>query len=184
MLLGQIEDEISRCCMFDLQLVEDLVQSLVGGFEQVNMGKAAIAFEGIPINRYTELLIELEAMGFNVDPTLFVDQLRPGLFKKKVANMFELKIMWHKKTKHSRMEVKLISGDCLEIEPQQYITKTGYQVIMANTPDKNVFLAACGPQVPKTRWKRWLSASGIPDLAQSISAESAMQETTQDPGPC
>jgi hypothetical protein len=86
---------------------------------------------GVALADLTRLLIRLQWIGFNVDPTPLVDKLRPQILQRKRAGLVnsELDIVWFGKFRPPR-EIWLTSPLRPEDSGESIITATGQRIIL------------------------------------------------------
>ncbi|MBE0436966.1 MAG: hypothetical protein IBX56_14315 [Methylomicrobium sp.] len=103
------------------------------------------------------LLIRLEMLGFDIDPSPLVNAVTPESDKQKFVNCFAIESLLFAKHRHKRIieiEEKLSES----IEPITEITKTGYKVGLIEIDGKTLFISK-GPNARK-KTAGWIGKYG------------------------
>lgn len=101
--------------------------------------KSVSEFDAIRCEDVALLLILMQRIGFQTDPSFFVDQLLPGIKskKKELLNNAELEILWYNMTKHKFGPLILKNDkDWKKLkELDSFKTSKGYKIIVRGTQD-------------------------------------------------
>jgi hypothetical protein len=73
------------------------------------------------------LLIQIERLGFSVEPALLVDAIRPGLLKQRYLTNGELSVVWYGKQKHRFHSVNLWEPGARPRDSVTVFTASGYR---------------------------------------------------------
>jgi hypothetical protein len=76
---------------------------------QATTGEAGL-FDHLSLADAAAITMELERMGFDVDPQPTIDRIRPALLKKKMLTRAELRVLWYPKERHRCSPLQLV-GD-------------------------------------------------------------------------
>src|SRR5690606_33222035 len=98
------------------------------------IARSAICYEAIRPEYFVLLLFLLERIGFQVNPTRFVEILLPSILQrsKKILSSAELEIFWYKINRHKSDDIILFSSQPkLFCDPDRTLTlANGYKLFL------------------------------------------------------
>ncbi|MCY4362235.1 MAG: hypothetical protein OXE42_08625 [Gammaproteobacteria bacterium] len=107
-------------------------------------------FQGISVEDLAHLLINIERVGYTVNPLSLVNQLLPMLADRPFVNDSELDIIWYKKSRHKMDSIHFyVKADEIgqRRNKEKFMTTTGYKAeVVRNENDEPVQLIIKAPK--------------------------------------
>jgi hypothetical protein len=110
-------------------------------------------------------LIAIERLGFGVDPSLLVEELRPKIVRQAFVSDSELSILWYERNRH-RQDPIVLRGFGRPNMLDSFVTKTGYLATVAHKDGVPIIFRVDAPKAQsKSMLKFWAIAQLSVDTA-------------------